>query len=223
MVLTMIENFKCPVIKPFVITQTYQEHLDYAKAHPEIKYNGGIDLYSDSSDIHAAFDGVIDRISFQAEGYGNYIIIKHSFGYTLYGHLEQVCCTLGEKIPAGNFIGIMGSTGFSTGTHLHFEMRDLTNKVIDPTEFFEEKSINACSPLTAISAEMGGNLRKSPMGDLITTIPCGTKGKILSGPVYRFGLACYQVGFPVIGWMAETDQYGTKILTECEDSENGND
>jgi hypothetical protein len=50
------------------------------------------------------------------------------------------------------------------------------------------------------------------MGDLITTIPTGTVGKIIEGPVERFGLKCYRVEFPVIGWMAESDNYGTKIL-----------
>ena len=214
MVLTMVENFRCPVMMPYVITQTYQEHLQYAKDHPEIKYNGGIDLYSTDLAVRAAFDGICEKVSFQANGYGNYVMLRHTWGFSLYAHLERVNVNVENRIPAGTQIGVMGSTGFSTGTHLHFELRDLTGTVIDPSEFFQTGPINAHSPLTAISAPAGGNLRKEPMGDLITTIPNGTIGKIIDGPVYKYGLACYKVEFPVTGWMAESDHYGTKILEE---------
>ena len=208
------QEFHCPVSKPYIITQTYKEHLDYAKKHPEIKYNGGIDLYSDDHHIFAAFDGIVDMVSFQAEGYGNYIRIKHDFGYSIYAHMcTGIEAITGTKIKAGEQIGWMGNSGFSTGIHLHFEIRDLTGKVLDPSEFFTpDIPINACSPLTAISAPAGGNLRKTPLGELITTIPFGTKGKILDGPVYHFGLPIYQVEFPIVGWMAAHDIDNTEIL-----------
>lgn len=218
MVLTMVENFRCPVIAPYVITQTYEEHLQYQTEHPEIKYNGGIDLYSANREIRAAFDGSVEKVAFQANGYGNYVMLHHTWGYSLYAHLDRVCCNVGEKVSAGDQIGIMGSTGFSTGTHLHFELRDLTGCVIDPSEFFfEEKPVNAHSPLTAIVAPAGGNLRRTPMGDPITVIPNGTVGRIIDGPVYKYGLACYQVEFPVTGWIAESDHYGTQILADYGD------
>ena len=233
-----VELFKCPVAEPYIITQSFEEHLSYGREHPEIVYNGGIDLYADNHDIRAAFDGVVEKISYQKDGYGNYVRLRHVWGFSLYAHLERVICNVGNRVPAGTVIGVMGNTGFSTGIHLHFEMRDLTGKVIDPTEFFPttpagvplwgqtppqasgtvpNENINAHSPLTVLSAPAGGNLRKNPMGDLIATIPQGTVGKIISGPVYRYGLACYQVEFPVRGWMAESDSYGTKILGEIED------
>ena len=213
--MNVIELFKCPVGAPYVITQTYQEHVDYAKEHPEISYNGGIDLYSDDRTIRAAFDGTVDLVAFQANGYGNYIKLKHAWGYSLYAHLSRICVNVGEKMTAGTKIGEMGNTGFSTGTHLHFEMRDLTGKVLDPSEFFiEQAPINACSPLSVISAPDGGNLRKNPMGEYITTIPNGTVVKVLDGPVYKYGLACYEIEVPVRGWVAETDHYGTKILSD---------
>ena len=210
-----VELFKNPVIKPYVITQSYEEHLQYAKEHPGIVYNGGIDLYADNHDIRAAFDGTIEKVAFQAGGYGNYIKIRHNWGFSLYAHLEWVCVNVGNRVPAGTVIGKMGNTGNSTGTHLHFEMRDLTDRVLDPSEFFvTDTQLNAHSPLTVLSAPGGGNLRKSPMGEYITTIPAGTVGKILDGPVYRYGLACYEVEFPVRGWMAEADRYGTQILED---------
>ena len=219
-----VELFRCPVGTPYVITQSYEEHLQYAKEHPELTYNGGIDLYADDHDIRAAFDGTIEKVAFQASGYGNYIKIKHAWGFSLYAHLEWVCVNVGNKVPAGTIIGMMGNTGNSTGMHLHFEMRDLADKVLDPSEFFATaqwgqsqdgiNTVNACSALTVLSAPDGGNLRKSPLGEYITTIPAGTVGKIINGPVYRYGLVFYQVEFPVIGWMAEADKYGTQILSE---------
>ena len=209
-----VELFRCPVAAPYIITQTYQEHLDYGKEHPEIIYNGGIDLFSDDVTIRAAFDGTCEKVAYEAGGYGNYIKLKHVWGYSLYAHLERVCINVCDKIPAGMKIGEMGSTGFSTGRHLHFEIRDLTNSVKDPSECFEQTPVNAHSPLTVLSAPEGGNLRKNPMGEYITTIPCGTGGRIIEGPVYRYGLACYEVEVRVRGWMADADQYGTTILQD---------
>ena len=211
-----VELFKTPVSVPYIVTQTYQEHLDYAKQHPEMDYNGGIDLYSEDYSIRAAFDGIVDKVAYQSGGYGNYVKLRHNWGYSLYAHLDRVCINVGNSVTAGTIIGIMGSTGNSTGTHLHFEMRNLNEKVLDPTEFFQmaAEPVNAHSALTVLCAPSGGNLRKTPAGDYITTIPHGTVGKILGGPVYRYGLVCYEVEFPVRGWMAEKDSYGTKILAD---------
>lgn len=217
----MVEDSKfiCPLYPPVMITQTYAEHLEYAAAHPEISYNGGIDLYADNKDVRAAFAGRIDKVAYQANGYGNYVKIRHAWGFSLYAHLSRIGVNVGDDVEAGSFIGIMGSTGFSTGTHLHFELRDLKENPVDPTALFTEQAqhLNAHSPLTAIAAEMGGNLRRTPLGDYIATIPYGTVGKVIDGPVYKNGLPCYQVEFPVTGWMAEFDGFGTMILDSIEE------
>lgn len=214
--MVMIESFRCPVSAPYTITQTYAEHLEYAAEHPGAVYNGGIDLYSSLREICAAFPGSVEKVAFQANGYGNYVMLRHDWGFSLYAHLDRLCVNVGEKVAAGDLIGIMGSTGFSTGIHLHFEIRDLTGTVLDPSEFFAPEPVNAHSPLTAVSAPDGGNLRKEPLGDYITTIPFGTVGRIVGGPVYKYGLVCWQIEFPITGWMAESDHYGTKILSSKE-------
>ena len=210
----MVDGFICPVEQPFRITQTYAEHMDYAKKHPELKYNGGIDLYSDYLLILAAFPGRVDKIAYEENGYGNYVKLKHAWGYTIYGHMNSIYVQVGKEINAGIALGLMGSTGFSTGRHLHFEMRDLKEKVLDPTEYFEQtEAPKDLSGLPVICiAPAGGNLRRQPMGDLIMTVPNGTEGKIISGPEIRLGHSCYQVEFPVTGWMAREDAFGTKIL-----------
>ena len=61
-------------------------------------------------------------------GYGNYVVIKHANGaQTLYAHLSTVYASVGEQVGSGEAIGIIGNTGKSTGTHLHFEVRGGTN------------------------------------------------------------------------------------------------
>ena len=211
----MVSGFISPVIPPYVITQTYQEHLDYAAAHPNLAYNGGIDLYSNERSIRSAFPGTVEKVAFQAGGYGNYVKIRHSWGFSLYAHLAQVFAGVGNLVNAGTEIGLMGSTGFSTGVHLHFELRDLKENVLDPTDFFETATaISHESRLVKLSAECGGNLRKTPLGDYLLTIQRGTVGKILDGPIYKGGLPCYKVEFPVTGWIAERDKYGNRILED---------
>lgn len=57
-------------------------------------------------------------------GYGNYVVIDHGGGYiTLYGHLDQVAVATGQLVQRGQEIGLLGTTGWSTGPHLHFEIR----------------------------------------------------------------------------------------------------
>ncbi|AJY77636.1 membrane protein [Paenibacillus beijingensis] len=81
----------------------------------------GIDLVGGSS-IKAADEGVVEFAG-QKSGYGNVIIINHKNGYkTLYAHLSKISVSDGEVVEKGDSIGVMGNTGHSFGTHLHFEI-----------------------------------------------------------------------------------------------------
>ena len=76
--------------------------------------------------IVAAFDGVVRFVGTpkQTGGYGNLVVIRHSNGLeTYYGHLSKALCEPNEAVKAGDVIGLGGSTGRSTGPHLHFEAR----------------------------------------------------------------------------------------------------
>ncbi len=74
--------------------------------------------------IRAAEDGVVEIAGWSVSGYGKRIIIRHSNGIrTLYAHLNKIYVRVGQAINRGDVIGIMGSTGRSTGSHLHFEVR----------------------------------------------------------------------------------------------------
>lgn len=93
--------------------------------------------------IYAAQSGTVTRAGQTNNGYGNNVIIDHGNGVaTLYGHLNSITVHVGDKVTKGQTIGYMGTTGNSTGEHLHFEVR-VTNKdgkmtTVDPTEYFAD-------------------------------------------------------------------------------------
>jgi murein DD-endopeptidase MepM/ murein hydrolase activator NlpD len=87
-------------------------------------FHHGIDLaLNTGTPILAAFDGTV-KLATAYGGYGNCVIITHINGLeTLYGHLSRLRVRVGQKVKAGQMIGRGGSTGYSTGPHLHFETR----------------------------------------------------------------------------------------------------
>lgn len=86
------------------------------------KLHKGIDLISKKKDILASDNGKVVAAGNKSD-YGNYIIIDHLNGYkTLYGHLSKIYTKVGSIVEKGERIGYMGSTGDSTGVHLHFEI-----------------------------------------------------------------------------------------------------
>ncbi len=93
--------------------------------------HNGVDLASVfGASILASADGnvIISRNSGWNGGYGSYIVIKHGNGtQTLYAHLSATNVNVGDRVKQGQVIGKMGSTGKSTGTHLHFEIRGAKN------------------------------------------------------------------------------------------------
>lgn len=93
-------------------------------------YNG-VDLASYyGAEVYAAASGtvIVSRASGWNGGYGSYIVVRHSNGtQTLYAHLSGNLVSQGQNVVQGQVIGNMGSSGRSTGTHLHFEVRGATN------------------------------------------------------------------------------------------------
>lgn len=90
----------------------------------------GLDIKVQKGDsIHCAFGGVV-RIAKRERGYGNYVLVRHFNGLeTLYAHLSKILVNAGDTITSGSYVGLGGSTGHSTGNHLHFETRYLGNPI----------------------------------------------------------------------------------------------
>jgi murein DD-endopeptidase MepM/ murein hydrolase activator NlpD len=98
------------------------------------RWHFGVDLDLNTGDsVRAAFDGVIRISKYDGGGYGNYLLVRHFNGIeTLYGHLSKALLPVGTFVKAGQVIGLGGSTGRSTGSHLHYEVRYEGNP-INPT------------------------------------------------------------------------------------------
>ena len=87
--------------------------------------------------IRAAFSGKVRVVRYDARGYGKYVVIRHDNGLeTIYGHLSKQIVRENEIVRAGDPIGLGGSTGRSTGTHLHFETR-LCGVALNPALMFD--------------------------------------------------------------------------------------
>jgi len=84
----------------------------------------GIDLANRiGTPVRASMSGTVVVIANHPQGYGNYIVIRHERGYqSLYGHLDKILVRKGQRVSQGQKIGLMGSTGRSTGPHLHFSL-----------------------------------------------------------------------------------------------------
>jgi murein DD-endopeptidase MepM/ murein hydrolase activator NlpD len=99
-------------------------------------FHAGIDLIEPfGSPVYAADDGVVALVGSSSSGYGRYVVIAHSGGLdTLYGHLSTALVKVGQLVNQGQTIGLEGSTGNSTGPHLHFELR-IQQRPVDPTPY----------------------------------------------------------------------------------------
>ena len=108
------------------------------RVHPifgVVRQHNGIDLGGDTGDrVRAARSGEV-ILAGERGGYGNTIVLYHGLGYsTLYAHLSRIEVSEGQNVQSGDRIGAIGSTGWSTGPHLHFELR-IDGKAVDPTPF----------------------------------------------------------------------------------------
>ena len=100
------------------------------------KYHSGMDIGCQYGDSVWASDAGTVTLAGVNGGYGNCVIIDHGYVngdnyYTLYGHLSSIGVSVGQSVSQGEYIGAVGSTGVSTGPHLHFEIRNSSG----PTDF----------------------------------------------------------------------------------------
>lgn len=109
------------------------------RMHPILKIgkmHAGLDFAAQSgTPIYATADGKV-KLAGREGGYGNVVIISHGYGYeTLYGHMSKTKARTGQSVKRGDIIGYVGSTGLSTGPHLHYEIHK-DGTPIDPVSYF---------------------------------------------------------------------------------------
>ena len=134
-------SFIFPVESYSYISSRFGERI-----HPitgELKNHNGIDIAANMGTTVYAADGGKVVLAEWYGGYGNCIMIDHGNGYkTLYGHLSYIGVKNGQTLTQGTNIGQVGSTGNSTGPHLHFEVY-LNGSRIDPEKFYSGLNISA--------------------------------------------------------------------------------
>ncbi|WP_066530402.1 M23 family metallopeptidase [Corynebacterium bouchesdurhonense] len=105
--------------------------------------HNGIDIANaNGTPILAVEDGTVIDAG-PAQGYGNWVRIRHEDGaVSVYGHMETVDVAVGQHVGAGQKIAGMGNMGFSTGTHLHFEIHPDGNTPVDPAAWLAARGIS---------------------------------------------------------------------------------
>ncbi len=128
-------QFMWPSNTTHVVTSPYGYRI-----HPvtgKSRFHAGIDIGAAyGTSILAANDGVVIVAGYNAGGYGNYVVINHGGGYTtLYAHASSLLVSVGQQVKRGQVIATCGSTGMSTGPHIHFEVQ-YNGQTTNPMQYF---------------------------------------------------------------------------------------
>jgi murein DD-endopeptidase MepM/ murein hydrolase activator NlpD len=129
------ELFKCPITAKWRLSSPYGNRADPFTGVK--KFHTGMDMAAPTgTPVKAALDGKVVAVSFN-QVYGNYVIISHINGYqSLYAHLHTATAKVGQRINQGDKLGLVGSTGYSTGPHLHFTVYK-NGKLVNPQELIK--------------------------------------------------------------------------------------
>jgi len=119
------------------------------RVHPitgEYKMHYGLDVnLSNNQPIESNVNGKVITSTY-GSGFGNYVVVQDSNGYKhYYAHMNQRNVNVGDTVKVGQTLGLTGSTGNSTGAHLHYEVRDVNGNNVDPLPFAENVSTSGSS------------------------------------------------------------------------------
>jgi murein DD-endopeptidase MepM/ murein hydrolase activator NlpD len=130
-----------------------------AAMHPGIDLSGAY-----GTPIYATAEGTVLRAGWNSGGYGNLVEVDHGRGITTrYGHMSAILVTAGEHVTRGQQIGRMGSTGRSTGTHLHYEVR-IDGRAVNPIPFMKSTDYVLAMQRRANAAPMESLAIGGPVG-----------------------------------------------------------
>ncbi len=177
-------------------------------------FHYGMDLHLQTGDaVSAAFDGKV-RIAKRSKSYGNVVVIRHSNGLeTYYAHLSKLNVEVGQEVSAGDIIGLGGNTGWSHGSHLHFEVRYLgqpinpadiisfdNNKLISDTLLLSKKTFSYAAKTNYKGVAKNNNSK--------VNAPVANAGKLLAGNVYvvKQGDSLFNIA----------RRYGTSVTVLCQ-------
>jgi len=130
-----------PSIQPVSINELIRFGSSFGmRMHPilnQYRHHNGIDLTAPrGTKIYATADGVVVQANYTTGGYGKKIMIDHGYGYkTLYGHCYKILVERGQEVKRGEVIGLVGNTGLSTRSHLHYEVW-VNNRPVNPINYY---------------------------------------------------------------------------------------
>lgn len=115
------------------------------------RMHAGIDFNGETGDkVRSVGAGTVVQAGWRYSGLGYSVVVRHSGGWmTLYGHLSKVTARPGQKVSAGDLVGLMGSTGHSTGSHLHFGVAKASspdkifNAFVNPAPWLKARGVSA--------------------------------------------------------------------------------
>ena len=152
----------------FGISQLWGENPEF---YSQFSYDGapllghnGIDfLTPPGTPVFAVADGVVARADFEDGGFGNYVLLRHAWGESIYAHLDRRDVSAGQQVTAGQQIGLSGNSGGSSGPHLHHAIRinpyrrtDGWGGFSDPLPYLPPDSFQLPGGLTGAGAWGGG-------------------------------------------------------------------
>jgi murein DD-endopeptidase MepM/ murein hydrolase activator NlpD len=111
-------------VSPVIVTSPFGYRRDPILGRENVRFHAGVDLGGESGDVvHASAPGRVSSAGWTG-GHGRTVVVQHAGGYqTMYAHLRTIVVSIGVEVEAGAPLGLMGSSGRSTGPHLHFEVR----------------------------------------------------------------------------------------------------
>ncbi len=177
------------------------------------------------TEILACHDGTVYKTGYEKNGYGNYVIIKsEGTSGTLYAHLNALLVQMGAAVTKGQLIAYSGSTGNSTGAHLHLEARTQVDKigtVFDPLSIMTyEETCNTVNH-TRITGGLctvvcpKANVRDSVTMDVVGQLTKGAVIDVKADFKNENGIPYHQIGDSRL-MIAEYDGWGTQILKSAE-------
>ncbi|MCC7051593.1 MAG: peptidoglycan DD-metalloendopeptidase family protein [Bacteroidia bacterium] len=180
---TVLNFYERPFSMPF------QGKLTSPYGYREGRYHKGIDInLNKGNPIKSAFSGIV-RIARRYGGFGNVVIIRHQNGVeTVYAHLSKIKVKPGDQVIAGQLIGLGGSTGHSSGPHLHFEIRYL-GYPINPEQFISLEDFRLKYPEFILKKNKLGYIA-FPIGASFYTVK---KGDNLFVIAQKYGLSITQL------------------------------
>ena len=153
------------------------------------KFHYGVDVRMEVGDpVYAMFDGVV-RVAKRSADYGYVVLIRHYNGLeTLYAHFNQLLAYSGQPVRSGDIIGLAGSTGRSTGPHLHFEVRYKGEK-IDPNKIVYFPSGSLLSDTLQIDKHCFSHLYQVKSVKLKSKYHIVKRGETLAKISYTYGMS----------------------------------